>query len=258
MSGTRIESHVHSTSGFLPWIEFGEIRIQSYFVVVSLVLSACAYFIFKRSQKEHFESAGLDSRDALDLLIIAMVGGFAGARLLHVFWEEPRYYAEDPWRIVDVAGGGFVWLGGALGGLAALLVLLRWKRGNFASALLWLDFFAPVAAIGYAGGRVACVLTGCCFGAVCDWPVAFRFPTQGFSVVWELALGMFLLVMEKRSPKVGTVFFTWVALHGLGRVLMEVLRADPRGPALGPLTVSMGISLGLIVFGAFRLRQMKN
>jgi len=255
VSGARIESHVHSTSGFLPWIEIGDFRLQSYFVVVSLVLSLCAFFIFKRSERPIFQKNGLSTSSALDLFIGAMIGGFLGARLLHIVWEEPRYYAEDLWRVFDVASGGFVWMGGAAGGVATILAMLRWKKADKSLILKWLDFFSPVAAFGYAGGRMACVLTGCCFGAVCDWPLAFRFPTQGFAVLWELSVGLWLLRQEKSRRQPGVVFFTWISLHGVGRIAMELLRADPRGPAFGPLTISMAMSFVLLFFGAFQLRR---
>lgn len=258
MSEARIESHVHSTSGFLPWIEIGDFRFQSYFAVVSLVLCVCAVYIFKRSQNQSFQKSGLDSRAAIDLFIAAMIGGFLGARLLHIIWEEPAYYAEDLWRVFDVASGGFVWFGGVLGGVAALLTWLRRKKTPKSHVLRWLDFFSPVAAFGYAGGRVACVLTGCCFGAVCDWPVAYRFPTQGFAVVWEIAVGILLLRQEEKRPRPGTIFFTWIMLHGAGRILMELLRADPRGPSLGPLTISMSLSVGLLFFGLFGRRRLQS
>ena len=257
------ESVVTSTSGFLPWIEFGDFRIQSYFVVISFVLCLCAIWIPKRA-----ESRSLPARRALDIFIVAMVGGFLGSRLLHIAWEEPSYYAQDPLRAFDIMSGGFVWYGGFLGATIAIVVFQRLRRDE--NLLGWLDFFSPVAAFGYAGGRVACVLTGCCFGRVCEWPfqsgshahdlILFRFPTQGFAVLWELAAGGLLLWLEKNPKRltrrwdkktlpVGGLFSLWTVLHGAGRIIMESLRADPRGPSLGPLTISMVISFAMMVWG---------
>ncbi len=256
------ESAVHSTSGFLPWLEFGDFRIQTYFVVISLVLCICAVWIPKRA-----EARGRSPRLALDLFLVAMVGGFVGARLLHIFWEEPAYYFEAPLRVFDVMSGGFVWYGGAIGAALSIWSWLRFR--NEKSLLEWLDFFAPVAAIGYAGGRLACVLTGCCFGMVCIWPfhqhesqnIFFRFPTQSFAVISELAITALLLWLEKkserRSKKNGRVFFSWLLMHGISRIAMESLRADPRGPNIGPVTISLVLSLVFVATAMLGLLHKK-
>ncbi len=248
------ESSAISTSGFFPWIELGDFRIQSYFFVISFVLCLCAFWIPKRAEKR-----GLSPSRALDIFIAALAGGFLGSRLLHIFWEEPAYYIEHPTLVFDIMSGGFVWYGGALGAAVAIWIFLRLRKDR--NVLRWLDFFAPVTAIGYAGGRFACVLTGCCFGRVCEWHGSFyRFPTQGFAVIWELVVGVFLLWLEKkptlfgnRKMPSGTIVALWLVLHGLGRLIMETFRADPRGPSFGMVTISMAISLLIVCAGSLIL-----
>jgi phosphatidylglycerol:prolipoprotein diacylglycerol transferase len=262
-----------ATSGFLPWLEFGDLRIQSYFFVISIVLCLCAVWIPQRADK-----LGFPARRALDIFIVALVGGFIGSRLLHVVWEEPSYYLESPLRVFDIMAGGFVWYGGVIGAFAGAALFIRLMRdrtrdsssASELSLLNWLDFFAPVAAFGYGAGRFACVLTGCCFGRVCEWPfvnhdhapVLFRFPTQGFAVIWEVAVGFFILWIEKNRARLekgrlrrflsrGKLFAIWLVLHGIGRLIMELLRADPRGPTFGPVTISIGISLILIASATY-------
>ena len=251
------------TSGFLPWIDLGFVRIQTYFVVTSLVLSALAFLIAWRARHLEFAIAR-----ALDLYIFAMIGGFLGARLFHILWEEPKYYLEAPSRAFDLLQGGFVWYGGFLGGLATIVVLLLRKRreadrrNSVTELLSWLDFFAPIAAIGYGLGRMACVLTGCCYGGVCHFhDHLFRFPTQGFAVVYELTIAGLLLKLESRrwpgGRKAGQLFFLWLVLHGIGRLIMELFRDDPRGPELAGLSVASIVSLILIFVGLSRLRSVK-
>lgn len=262
------EAAIQRTAGYLPWIEIGEFRVQSYFVVISLVLCLCALWISRRA-----ESREMSSRRALDLFLVAMAGGLLGSRLLHVLWEEPAYYAQSPWLVFDVMSGGFVWYGGALGAALALYLWVRFAPKFDETAkrerdfLKWLDFFAPVTAFGYAGGRLACVLTGCCFGRVCEWPfgiatidheghthgIFYRFPTQWLAVAWELAVLALLLYFERHSTRRtrarGFIFFSWLTLHGIGRVMMELLRDDPRGPSVAGFTISLVISVMLISIG---------
>lgn len=259
---TEFNSVPMMTSGFLPWIEVGTFRIQSYFVVISLVLSAIAFWIPKRAAK-----LGFSPQRALDLYIAAMVFGFVGARLLHILWEEPGYYFENPLLIFDILSGGFVWYGGAMGGLLGLYFMLRRDRPpSFAG---WMDVFAPIGAIGYGSGRIACLLTGCCFGAVCElppWlhshgegPFRFMLPTQLFSIIWEFGAAFLLFRVEGRRPahirQPGQLFCMWIVLHGVGRLAMEFMRADPRGPSPYGVTVSMAMSLILILAGSTYLRS---
>lgn len=250
-----------ATSGFLPWIEIGSVRIQSYFIVISLVLSGIAFWVPRRAKDLDYSP-----RRALDLYIVAMISGLLGSRLFHILWEEPGYYLKNPLLVFDILSGGFVWYGGAIGGFLGIFLMLR--RDRPPSLKVWLDLFAPIAAVGYAAGRVACLLTGCCFGSLCHFPtwthshssspIAFHFPTQAFAIVWELMAAFLLFKAEnqrwKNGRRPGQIFSLWIVMHGAGRILMEIFRADPRGPSLFGFTVSMAVSLILILVGMYGLK----
>lgn len=231
------------TSGFLPWINLGSVRIPTYFFVISLVLTATAFAIRQRAEKQN-----VPVRMAMDLFLVVLISGFVGSRLVHILWEEPVYYFENPLRIFDILAGGFVWYGGlAFGVLGFFFYTRRTSVRMVFSPFRWLDFLAPVTAFGYAGGRIACVLAGCCFGKNCDWPVPHQLPSQLFAVVWDTGLGFWLLRKERQSLGRGQLFALWLGLHGVGRVLMEVMRDDPRGPSLGPVTLATAVSIAIIV-----------
>lgn len=255
---TQISIPTHAPldfSGYLPHLHLADgLDLPTYFVVVSLSLSLCVAWLARRA-----EVRGLSRNLALDVSLAVMIAGFVGSRLLHVIFEEPRYYLESPLRVFEFWQGGFVWYGGALAGTAAGLFVLRRRKEKLSA---WLDLVAPIAALGYALGRVACLLTGCCFGAVCllRSGFAFRWPTQGFAVAWELALFGALLMIEKnrRSARAsrltflrreGALFYVWLVGHGVGRLIMEAFRDDDRGPALASLSVSTWISMVLVLLG---------
>ncbi len=218
----------------------------------------------------------------LDVCLVIMICGLIGARALHVFYEEWGHYKSAPLEIFKIWQGGFVYYGGFLGALLGAAILLRIKKEPF---LKWADFFAPVIAFGYALGRIGCFLNGCCFGQACvgdtcslPWmieftypglPSGFRHPTQLYAVFTETLALVILLVLEKRrvatragggSPKVsrannsrdwltqpGTIFFAWLTLHSLGRLLMEHYREDYRGPELMGMSLSEALSYALIL-----------
>lgn len=243
------------TSGFLPTIKLplssGSIDIPTYFIVVSAIFVSLAFIIRKRA-----DTLLVSVRAAMDGYIAIMVGGLIGSRAVHVIWEEPLYYSADPIRIFDFISGGFVWYGGFLGALIGFLVLYRANSEvRQRSRLWWLDFFTPLIALGYAAGRFACFLTGCCFGDECHWfewmgGPSIQFPTQIFAFLWDGTLG-YLIWNKKIAARLdlrpGQVFWTWLGWHGVGRILMELMRADDRGPNLNILGLSWTLSTGLSV-----------
>lgn len=243
---------VHDLSGHFPILSFGEdLEIQTYFIVISLVLCLCVLWTVRRTSR-----LGLGRNAALDIFLVVMIFGFLGARLFHVIFEEPKYYLESPFRIFEIWRGGFVWYGGVILGAFAGVATVRYKKLPLRT---WLDFFAPIAALGYGLGRIACFLAGCCYGAVCVLSDGskIRHPTQLYAVAWELAVVVALLRLENRSLRPGSVFAAWVVLHSIGRVIMEHFRADPRGPEPLGLSLATWISgiLIAIVAGSWLSRR---
>lgn len=243
----------------LPYLTIGPMVIPVYFFILSFVYTGAVYWTYKRALQ-----CGFDVRNALDLGLAMMLGGFIGARALHVFYEAWDTYSQNWIRIFYLWEGGFVFYGGAIGALLCATLLIRSRRLLF---MEWADFFAPIFAIGYGVGRLSCFFAGCCYGKVCDLPWAVKFPfdsalrhpTQLYAVFWELALGMFLLWYEKRERRgLGQVFAAWVFLHGLGRLLMERFRDDFRGEWIYGLSLSTWISLLVIIIGATLFWKRRN
>lgn len=232
---------IHDLSGFLPTVHLFGSTIPVYFVVTALAFIVSLFVLVSRADRK-----ALSRTRAIDTSLVLMVTGFIGSRLFHVFFEEPAYYEASPWRVLDFWSGGFVWYGGAVTGAICAIGFLKLKREPLGP---WLDLFAPVGALGYAVGRMACVLTGCCYGRVfLLGGEVYRHPTQTYAVVWELAVLALLLWIERRKllRKPGSLFLVWLALHAGGRIVMELFRDDPRGPAIGGLSVSTVISLTLL------------
>ncbi|MEM7646247.1 MAG: prolipoprotein diacylglyceryl transferase, partial [Pseudomonadota bacterium] len=249
------------TVGPLVQIDLGFVQIPTYYLVISLAYCLGIVWLYKRS-----EDRNLSQKQAMDICLIIIFGGFLGARLSHILFELPSYYWQNPMQVFAIWQGGFVFYGGAIAAYVGGFLYIRKFKLTF---WLWHDTAAPVVAFCYAFGRTACFLTGCCYGKVCDLPWAFpmkqvdiasgavstvhRHPTQIYAVLAELAIVVFLLWYERRRPKLGSVFLVWVLLHSIGRLVMEAFRDDPRGPSLWGLSVSTQVSLllfalSLVVF----------
>jgi phosphatidylglycerol:prolipoprotein diacylglycerol transferase len=93
--------------------------------------------------------------DPLNIILLLVVAGLAGSKLYHLL-ESPSEFFADPFHLF-FSSFGFAWFGGFLGGLAVLLWLAHHYR---VSTLAFLDACSPAAAMGYAIGRIGCLLSG--------------------------------------------------------------------------------------------------
>lgn len=234
---------VYDLDGLLPYIPLGPISLPTYHVWISLTFSFALIYWLTRARDKN-----MSSQMVLDLSIVVMALGFIGGRVAHVIFEDFPHYRSHPTAIFQFWDGGFVFYGGAILAGIGSFYLLKLRKVNIRE---WLDLFAPVGAIGYASGRLACWLTGCCFGSICYLTdrIAFQHPTQLYASVWELGVFFFLLAAEKKKwiTARGGLFFSWVFLHSVGRIIMEAFRADERGAM--PLGISISTWISLILIG---------
>lgn len=234
-----------------PYLQFSSsVGVSTYSLWISLITTLGVVWAYRRRP----------SVEVLDLSFCILIGGFVGARLFHILFEEPGYYINNPKAIFAIWQGGFVWFGGWLGALITSLLWCRWRKQSF---LEWADLLTPVLAVGYGVGRLACFLNGCCYGVACSWPWAVSFhshklmgleviprhPTQLYMAAYDLALGIGLLIFSQRRSEMrpGWLFLIWVVLHGMGRAIVEFWRDDPRGPLLLQLSVSTWIGITISI-----------
>lgn len=166
--------------------------------------------------------------------------------------------------------GGLTYFGGLLGAIPTAVWLLRRDRFPFWKAADMAGFAIP---LGLAFGRMGCLLAGCCFGAQSGLPWALSFPPRSpaseaqakehllhSARMWSLpvhptqiyesaaSLGVALICLYVVLPRKrydGQVFVASLILYSVARFLVEILRRDARGGAVG-LSTSQLIGLGLI------------
>lgn len=223
----------------IPEIQIGSgIMAPTYFVYLSLLYSGLLLLIYRRASQRH-----MYVEMALQVSFLVMISGFIGARLFHVLYEAPEYYAQNPLDIFKFWLGGFVFYGGMLTSFVLSWFYLHSKKESFG---FWADFFAPIMALGYGLGRGACFFAGCCYGKVCElpWAVEGRHPTQLYAMIYEI--GLFFYLSNKKSTKYsGDLFAQWIILHSIGRLALEYYRDDYRGALISGLTISTWVSLVL-------------
>ncbi len=171
-------------------------------------------------------------RDArlVTIYIAALCGAFLGAKLVYLAAEGWLHFgAPDVW--LQLATGKSI-LGALLGGYAA--VECAKKATGYTQATG--DWFALIAPVGIAVGRVGCLLHGCCLGEKCapswyslrDASGVDRWPAVPVEIAFNLAFLLFALVLRARRKLPGQHFHLYLIAYGVFRFAHEFARATPR------------------------------
>lgn len=175
---------------------------------------------------------------------------------------------------------GYAYYGGFLFASVGAWFLLKHDQFPFWKAADMAGFAIP---IGLAFGRMGCLLAGCCFGGQTDSSMALSFPpqspasdaqyklgllkssrawslpvhpTQIYEAALAISIAAFcLLWVHGRKKYDGQVFVVFMGLYALGRFMLEFLRADDRGAALG-LSTSQLIGVALAAAALFLHRRL--
>src|SRR5467141_5009090 len=166
-----------------------------------------------------------------DLLFMAVLGVILGGRLGYVLFYKPGYYFSHPLEILAVWQGGMSFHGGFLGVLLAICWVAR-KHG-----LRWIevtDFFAPLAPLALAAGRLGNFINGELYGRVTDvpWGMLFRgggplprHPSQLYQFGLEGVLLFVILWIYSAKPRpAGAVSGAFLLGYGVFRFTAEYFR----------------------------------
>lgn len=227
----------------------GGFTMNSYGAMMALafiVAGVVAYWQFKkRDVKPDF---------IYPLLIAAVIGGLLGGKI-HYLIIHP-----DAWPENMLSGEGLVWFGGLFGAVAGVVVVTLVSKQRLAAIM---DSGAIAVSIGYAVGRIGCLLRGCCYGTETDLPWGMSFPqgvpptpegihvhpTQLYSIIDGLIIFALLAwVIGPRFKREGPLMFVYAILAGVERFAIEFIRANQ--PIVWGLTQQQWIAIAIVVVGA--------
>lgn len=210
----------------LPYLfKIGPFTLYSFGLLVVLGFAA-GMFLAVRLARER----GLRGEVLLDGAVLMLLVSILGARLLFVLlnWKE---YAGQGLLAFQTWRGGMSFHGGAAAGVLTGFAYVRWRR---VPGLPLADAAAPGLALGYAIGRVGCLLNGCCYGGPTHLPWGMHFPgteagvlyhpAQLYAALANLALTAALVAAYRRPHRTGQVMALYVAGYSLYRFLIESLR----------------------------------
>jgi phosphatidylglycerol:prolipoprotein diacylglycerol transferase len=184
---------------------------------------------------------------AVDLSLLALIGYWLGARMLHAILTGRPTATNEP----GAWGGQIVF--GLLA--AGYLLIARAPFRDLADALAvaWAALTVPI--------KVGCFLAGCCHGSPTGVPWAVRFPadsycrlagqpihpTQLYDAVAAAVLGVVLAGAYLRGIGRGRLLPAFLAGYGVTKFASEIFRGDHRFAVAGGMTASMLIEAATAV-----------
>lgn len=169
----------------------------------------------------------LDTQFLFDLIIYSMLGGIIGARLLYVIIYY--YQFASPLEMLYIWYGGLISYGGIAGGLLVAWLILKRKNQNIWQ---WFDIGIIGLLVGWAVGRIGCLLNGDSVGMIINSKIAIwgHLPTPIFESIWCLIVAGISYYLLKNKDKYvlpnGFIFWTSVGLYGLGRAVIDYFRDE--------------------------------
>ena len=227
----------------------GNFTVHWYGVSVALGFALGLWLAARRGLR-----TGLPQEWIADLGLPLIVGTVLGARSLYVLTYWKTQFAPAPfWEVFAVWKGGLV---GASAAAIAYILIRGWPLWKLADAL------APSVALGFAVGRLGCLMNGCCFGNACDLPWAIHFPaehqtggagvhpTQFYDFAWAFALYAALAWGYRHKTFDGQIFALYLAGYAGLRALFEIFRGDYGSERFGLLTPAQVFSVGVMAAAA--------
>jgi len=238
-------------------IHLGPLTLRTYGALVAAAFLAALHLAKKACRERH-----LDETFVMNLVVLLVFTGLLGARLFFVLINA-SYFIQHPWESLRIWEGGLVFYGGFI--VAASFGVWYVRRHKVAVGMI-ADALSPSLALGQAIGRLGCFAAGCCYGRQTSlgWGVTYQdplslaplgirlHPVQIYESIGNLIIAAILWKrLSKSKPDTeGDVFWTYMLLYGVLRFVMELFRADDRGPTLGGLYPSQLIALFAILLSS--------
>ncbi|MFT4605430.1 MAG: phosphatidylglycerol:prolipoprotein diacylglycerol transferase [Rhodothermales bacterium] len=204
--------------------------------------------------------------------VLAVVGGFAGAKLFHILENLDQFLAA-PMRMI-FSSGGFTFYGGLIIGT---YLIVRYLKKNGQSPAVFADSIAPGLMLGYGVGRIGCHLAGDGdWGIAADvaakpdwipmwlWAETYANNHLGIDLsagpvyptpLYEFAMAglLFLVLYNLRDQyhRAGWLFGLYLVFAGVERFIIEQIRVNNTFDILG-MTVTQAevISVLFLAMGS--------
>ena len=254
--------------------EFGPFIISSFGVMMVIAFLLGNYLL-----RRDVVAQGYDPIIADDITFRAAIGGILGAKVYYLFETIPTGQAADNVSglieiiagIFTLSGGriaagiqnfgaGLVFLGGLIGGVAAITWYVYRKKLNWLEIA---DLAAPFLVLGHGIGRIGCFLVGDDYGIASNLPWAIAFPkglpptditvhpTQLYEMAAYFSIFFYLRYRKRNQQFKGEIMFEYLFLGGLARFMVEFIRTNTK--YLFDLSGAQYLSILMMGIGAYQM-----
>jgi len=254
--------------------EFGPFIISSFGVMMVIAFLLGNYLL-----RRDVVALGYDPIIAEDITFRAAIGGILGAKVYYLIETIPTGQAADNINglieiiagIFTLSGGriasgiqnfgaGLVFLGGLIGGVAAISWYVYRKKLNWLEIA---DLAAPFLVLGHGIGRIGCFLVGDDYGIASNLPWAIAFPkglpptditvhpTQLYEMAAYFSIFFYLRYRKRNQQFKGEIMFEYLFLGGFARFMVEFIRTNTK--YLFDLSGAQYLSILMMGIGAYQM-----
>ena len=241
------------------WLDWAGLKLHWYGLFLALGVVIGWWWLEKASLRLSWHP------QVVNLVIVTVLGGIIGARLLFVILKFPDFVGQWP-DIFNITTGGLSIHGSLLGGSGAL-----WWYCRRYKLPIWsiIDQMAPGVVLGQMIGRWGNFFNQEAFGGPTNLPwkmyidaahrplgweaTSFFHPTFLYEIIGLSILLGGLLYWRQRQPKVGTLVLIYLSGYALLRFFIEFYRIDSdywgsfTVAQWGSLVIMVGAIIGLIL-----------
>jgi len=258
--------------------QFGAFTISSFGVMMVIAFLLGNYLLRKDVVAE-----GYDPIIADDIIFRAAIGGILGAKIYYLIENIPNgHAAENINGFINIIAGiftlnggkiafgiqnfgaGLVFLGGLVGGMAAVSWYIYRNNLNW---FIIADLSAPFLVLGHGIGRIGCFLVGDDYGIPTNLPWAIAFPnglpptsiavhpTQLYEMSAYFIIFFYLRYRKRNQTFSGEIIFEYLFLGGLSRFMVEFIRTNTK--YIFGLSGAQYLSIIMMAIGAYQLWKMR-
>ena len=258
--------------------QFGSFTISSFGVMMVIAFLLGNYLL-----RLDVVAEGYDATIADDIIFRAAIGGILGAKFYYLIENIPTGQAANNINgLINIIAGiftlngeriafgiqnfgaGLVFLGGLVGGMAAVSWYIYRKNLNWFKIA---DLAAPFLVLGHGIGRIGCFLVGDDYGIPTNLPWAIAFPnglpptniavhpTQLYEMSAYFIIFFYLRYRKRNQTFSGEIIFEYLFLGGLSRFMVEFIRTNTK--YIFGLSGAQYLSILMMVIGAYQLWKMR-
>ena len=258
--------------------QFGSFTISSFGVIMVIAFLLGNYLL-----RIDVVAEGYDAIIADDIIFRAAIGGILGAKFYYLIENIPTGQAANNINgLINIIAGiftlngeriafgiqnfgaGLVFLGGLVGGMAAVSWYIYRKNLNWFKIA---DLAAPFLVLGHGIGRIGCFLVGDDYGIPTNLPWAIAFPnglpptniavhpTQLYEMSAYFIIFFYLRYRKRNQTFSGEIIFEYLFLGGLSRFMVEFIRTNTK--YIFGLSGAQYLSILMMAIGAYQLWKMR-